>query len=299
MNQNAEHGHRRLGVGARSSAKFCKTLTRLQKHKLGRRAFETQMPNPFREALKNEDESNKLSGVIPKLAQLLEHEDRTASVYLCTDAAVQVYKVPKEGGTFCGYRNIQMMLLSLRSRMSASTGSLNIFEIQDIIEQAWAHERNVHGREQTGGIRISRKQIGMFEAEALLSYLGIDCTVRGYYGKRAPKDLLDFVALYFSSSNDPSTDTKSKLRQTRKPPLYLQRPGHSFTIVGIEVSTDHQRRLLAFDPAWAPPTAMRAVSPLSDSTAASFLSRKWILQQYRKPYRYLRRFGAFETISIG
>lgn len=258
------------------------------------------MPSSLHEILEHEDGSNKISGVIPKLAQLLEHEDRIADVYLCTDTAVQVFKIPNEGSTFCGYRNIQMILSSLRSSISApAIRSLNIIEIQNMIEEAWAAGHNVHGRVQTDGIRNSRKHIGTFEAEALLSHLRIDCAVRGHYGKRAQEELLDFVAEYFSSSDSSPASTKSRVHRTQKAPIYLQRPGHSFTIIGIEENTDYKRRLLAFDPAWAAPSVMRAVNPLSDSLAASLLARKWILQQYRKPQRYLRRFDAFETISIG
>lgn len=258
------------------------------------------MPNSLREVLEHEDGSNKLSGVIPKLAQLLEHEDRIAVVYLCTDTAVQVCKIPNEGSTFCGYRNIQMMLSSLQSSISTpKTGSLNILEIQNMIEGAWDAGHNVHGRVQTGGIRNSRKHIGTFEAEALLTHLGVDCMVRGHYGKRAHEELLDFVARYFSFTDNKLANNRSKVHRTGKAPIYLQRPGHSFTIIGIEENTDRKRRLLAFDPAWTAPSVMRAISPLSDSLAASLLSRKWILQQYRKPHRYLRRFNAFETISIG
>ena len=83
--------------------------------------------------------------------------------------------------------------------------------------------------------------------------------------------------------------------QTDASPIFLQRPGHSLTIVGIERRKDGSRRLLCFDPAWQPPSMMQQ---LRLPTTLSSLSRRCILQMYRKKERYLKRYHAFETLVV-
>lgn len=81
--------------------------------------------------------------------------------YLCSPKIEQVSKLKKEGAHFCGYRNIQMMCSALNHpSLSSRTG---IFELQDLIENAWDGGLNSHGRVQTGGIRGTRKHIGTSE----------------------------------------------------------------------------------------------------------------------------------------
>lgn len=48
-----------------------------------------------------------------------------------------------------------------------------IFEMQDMIENAWDQGINVNGRVETGGIKGTRKHIGTAEALALLTGLDI------------------------------------------------------------------------------------------------------------------------------
>lgn len=68
-------------------------------------------------------------------------------------------------GSFCGYRNIQMLISHLihakafRSDIFGETYP-TIFQLQDLIEQAWDMGFNAHGRVETGGIKGTRKYIG-------------------------------------------------------------------------------------------------------------------------------------------
>ncbi|ETN44848.1 uncharacterized protein HMPREF1541_09723 [Cyphellophora europaea CBS 101466] len=253
------------------------------------------MPEALHALLASEDESNKLEGVIPKLAQLFEHDKRSQVAYLCTDVVVQVSKIPCEGATFCCYRNIQM--LALGAGLAAE--GMNVLRMQDMIEKAWDEGHNPFGRVQTGGIRGTRKHVGTFEVEALLLSLGVPCTVKGYYGVGAQEELLDFVEGYFSSAEEAKiVNSLSRVRSTKKAPIYLQRPGHSLTIIGLEKMVNSKRRLLTLDPAWKPPSEMQTARLLPDSVTTHFLRRHWILWQYRKSCRYLRRFNAFETVHI-
>lgn len=79
-------------------------------------------------------------------------------------------------GGFCGYRNIQMLV----SNMSAlkTTGYQifdekipTIFQIQDYIENAWDAGFNATGREETGGIKGTRKYIGTPDVSKLRHFL--------------------------------------------------------------------------------------------------------------------------------
>ena len=68
-------------------------------------------------------------------------------------------------GSFCGYRNIQMLISYIIA--SQSTGAQlfgesfpTIFQIQDLIENAWDDGFNSQGRSETGGVKGTRKYIG-------------------------------------------------------------------------------------------------------------------------------------------
>lgn len=68
-------------------------------------------------------------------------------------------------GGFCGYRNIQMLTSYIIEAKSQGhekfKGKIpSIFAIQDYIENAWDFGINATGREETGGIRGTRKYIG-------------------------------------------------------------------------------------------------------------------------------------------
>lgn len=78
-------------------------------------------------------------------------------------------------------------------------------------------------------------------------------------------------------------------------PMFLQRPQHSITIVGIERLQSGKRRLVAFDPAWNPPSKVR--SPLSEADCRGWRGQL-LLRRYRKRQRYLSRFKEFETLEI-
>lgn len=158
------------------------------------------------------------------------------------------------------------------------------------------------------------------KAEALLLSLDIPCTGHAFTGKTAWLQLLDFAEQHFSSqadqphnlpassssssssSSSTSSSTSSVIVQTNASPIFLQRPGHSITIVGIERdrTDNNNRRLLCFDPAWQPPSAIQRepTTLLQLPPEKSSLSRYWTLKVYRKSARYLKRYDAFETLVV-
>ena len=272
-------------------------LTTLQKRDLGRHAHEAQMPSKIQASLASENASNRAGNVISKLSELLESDSTVERAYLCSEDTNQVWQTSHEGGTFCGYRNIQMLVSASKSSMSSGIFR-SVPSIQNAIEEAWDNGHNAQCRDQMQGIRNTRKYIGTLELEALLSHLDVPHSISGYYGRHAYDQLLDTIWIYFSSAPIHHSWRTAKVQVTEKPPVYLQLPGHSLTVVGVEEHIDHGRRMLVFDPAWSPPPVMQASGPLSQSVALHFWRRKWTLRQYRKTNAYFWRYNAFETVMI-
>lgn len=267
------------------------------------------MPAKILDIISHEDDSNNTYNVIPTLVKLLQSSHDVSSASLCTPSAIQVSKISGEGNHFCGYRNTQMFLLGLppiHKECIAKT-KLTIPEIQAKVEQAWSSGINAHGGIQTGGIRNTRKHIGTPEAEALLLHNSILCTGKVFHSPDAWLQLLDYVEGYFLSS--PSSEEPSssftyppemiKVHRTDLPPIFLQRPRHSLTVIGIERLRNGKRRLLVFDPAWRPPKAItKSQQEGQELASCSRWSAYWILKRYRKSERYLRRFEEFETLVV-
>lgn len=126
------------------------------------------MPDGVWDLISHEDGSTThLHGAVRNLAELLRHDKDVASAYLCCKDAVQVCKFRKEGAHFCGYRNIQMLLLGLGStsgdQRPEMPANLAIPHLQEMIEEAWDTGLNSHGKILTGGIQRTRKHIGTSE----------------------------------------------------------------------------------------------------------------------------------------
>ncbi|KAK4984079.1 hypothetical protein LTR50_006821 [Elasticomyces elasticus] len=113
-----------------------------------------------------------------------------------------------------------------------------------MIEQAWDLGYNKFGRDQTGGIRGTRKYIGTPEVEALCKLVGMPY-ISGRHavssdGRLAHEQLLDHIRDYFVSGTSSYYPTIA-VAVTSKPPVYLQQPGHSLTVVGYEQRADGSR----------------------------------------------------------
>lgn len=111
-----------------------------------------------------ESVANEVVGIIPVLARICAADSSSSKVFLCHRNTKHIFKMQREGG-FCGYRNIQMLVSFLQE--TAFPGcehfpghSPTIFRLQDMIEDAWDRGFDKLAREQTGGIRGTRKYIG-------------------------------------------------------------------------------------------------------------------------------------------
>ncbi|MCJ1421349.1 hypothetical protein MMC32_007712 [Xylographa parallela] len=304
---------RATNIKARSTA-----VKRLGKSELGPHAFEAQMPTWLRKQLEHgarvtvvnqlapngqiirvETVANETPGIVPVLAQLCEQDPALSKVFLCHPGVKHVVKMAKEGG-FCGYRNIQMMVSFIQA-----TGFLgcehfpgrtpSILLLQDMIERAWDQGINSSGRIETGGIRGTRKYIGTPEAQALLCSLNIPCEANAFnnVGDGGPvyQSVLQAVLEYFSIG---VTDPSHKVYQTSLPPIYLQHPGHSLTIVGLEVRKSGSMNVLVLDP-------MFKTSPgICRLIGAKFRARspQNLLKAYRRGSSYLQKYSSFEVLKL-
>ncbi len=120
--------------------------------------------------IKQEQVQNETPGIIPILAQLSALDRSVKDAYYCHPSTLHIGKTPKEGG-FCGYRNIQMLISYIQGAKAQGFEEFpgrtpGVLRLQDHIERAWDKGINEIGRQQTGGIRDTRKYIGTPEASS-------------------------------------------------------------------------------------------------------------------------------------
>lgn len=135
--------------------------------------------------------------------------------------------------------------------------------------------------------------------EAFVKSLGVPYKVDLFHapaeGKPAYERLLHFAESYFASAKTASHEGNTpKVQNTGLPPIFLQRPHHSLTIVGLEKLKDGRRKLLVFDPALRVGDEMRALM-LGNSPVKSPAS---LLKPYERGRKRLKIFHAFETVSF-
>ncbi|KAI2608337.1 DUF1671-domain-containing protein [Hypoxylon fragiforme] len=275
-------------------------VKRLGKGDLGRYHREEKMPAWLTDLLTRRTFKSS-EGIIPVLSKILQQNPRTHYAYLCHPAVQHISKLRREG-SFCGYRNIQMVISYIVG--SGATGSVafenkipSIFRIQDLIEEAWDQGINPKGRIETGGVRGTRKYIGTPEACTIFTCLKIPCEIQGF--KNRPEDqpnasehrLYDAVEKYFADGVDVDQRT-NKVRNTMRPPLYFQHQGHSMTIVGIE-SRNGKRNLLVFDPTYTDPTS---VTRYVGQAHVDHGYPDHVLKVYRRGPKYLYRYKEFEIL---
>ncbi|KAF9770042.1 hypothetical protein IL306_012451 [Fusarium sp. DS 682] len=274
-----------------------KTSVRLGKSDLGRFAHERKMPPWLVDLLKDEGQVVN-DGVLPVLSQLLEQSPTTQYAYLCHPAVQHVSKLRREGG-FCGYRNIQMLtshIISAQTEGSNHFGRTfpSIFQIQDLIENAWDMGINAQGRAETGGVKGTRKYIGTPEAQAVFLSLEIPCSVQAFKDKERGKSkqrLFEAIERYFQGG---ITSVEDRIHLTGLPPIYLQHPGHSLTIVGFEKQMDGQMNLLVFDPSFRDSTKIRNLIGKTVRQKPSSIDS--FLQPYRRGSHYFRKYNQYEVL---
>ncbi|KAJ4145684.1 hypothetical protein LMH87_004523 [Akanthomyces muscarius] len=266
--------------------------------RLGKFAHEDQMPSWLRHYLLSHDDNSK-DGVIRMLHDILNGDSQTISAYLAHPAVNRITKLRHEG-SFCGYRNIQMLIsyliLATETGPRAFPGGVpNIFQLQDQIEDAWDNGCNSRGRNETGGIKGTRKFIGTQEAQALFFNMKIKCSARRFQDSKersALDQVLDDIISYFQRPL-PSLEVGSiKVRSTMLPPIYFQRPGHSFTVIGLEKTVHNEWHLLVFNP------GNRYRDTTHHFPSVSPRRKQDTLEPYRLRPESLRKYSEFELLYL-
>lgn len=292
---------------------------RLGKSELGPYAWEERMPRWLHDQLdagpkisvinrigrdgrliKQEQVQNESPGIIPILAQLSALDRTVEEAYYCHPSIHHIGKTPKEGG-FCGYRNIQMLLSYIQGAKAQGHEEFpgrtpGILKLQDHIENAWDRGINVIGRVQTGGIRDTRKYIGTPEAQAFFLSSEINCAVEQFSdhkerGTSAHDILLPAIERYFARA---AVSDGSNVYKTLLPPIYLQQPGHSLTIVGFERRRDGTSNLVVFDPMYSTSPAMHKLVGRKNIRTA----RPEVMYAYRRGSGQLKKHAAFEILML-
>lgn len=260
---------------------------------------------------------NVTTGIVPVLAQLSEADDCVCKAYYCHPAVSHVFKTRREGG-FCGYRNAQMLISYIQDSKAQgvthfSSRMPNVLQLQDMIEDAWDRGFNEVCRDQTGGIKGTRKYIGTPEVtlgigyysrisgvanttqvQALFRSLEISTEV-GYFSDneqrgQANEQLLAYIEEYFKKA---ALDIDAKVQRTLLPPVYLQRPGHSLTIVGLEIMEHSNKTLVVLDPMFESSPGMSRLLGRRDISTP----RPKVMELYRRDKKKLKRHRDFETLT--
>jgi hypothetical protein len=84
----------------------------------------------------------------------------------------------------------------------------------------------------------------------------------------------------------------SNVYKTLLPPIYLQQPGHSITIIGFERHYDGTCNLVVFDPMYFTSPAMHKLLGRKNIRTA----RPEVLFAYRRGAERLKKYAAYEIL---
>jgi hypothetical protein len=143
------------------------------------------------------------------------------------------------------------------------------------------------------------------QVHALYAHLGIACEVYQFSDTPdepvlAHDNLMARIESYFAASwqadagYGASATPVERINRTLLPPIYLQQPGHSLTIVGFERHTDGSCNLMVLDPLYI---TSRGMHQLLDAGIRSLRKpRIDVMDVYRRGDRRLRRHLDFEAL---
>jgi hypothetical protein len=134
----------------------------------------------------------------------------------------------------------------------------------------------------------------MTQAQAFFLSSEINCAVEMFSDLKdrkidAHEILLDAVERYFAQA---AVKDGSNVFKTLLPPIYLQQPGHSLTIIGFERRRDGACNLVVFDPMYSTSPAMHKLLGRKNIRT----HRAEVLHAYRRGTAQLRKHGMFEIL---
>jgi len=116
--------------------------------------------------------------------------------------------------------------------------------------------------------------------------------------KYAHQNLIDTVVSYFQGYTPDVSElagTFQRVNRTLAPPIYLQRPGHSLTIVGVEFQTNGIANLVVLDPQF---NTTPLVRNLLEHPSRSLHGNPdpELMDVYRLPMEKLQPYNEFEVL---
>lgn len=246
--------------------------------------------------------ANETPNLVPVLARLSHFDRGVERAFYCSPEVRHVCKMHREGG-FCGYRNIQMMVSYIQEAGATGANRLpgrlpSILKLQELIETAWDKGFNTSGRDETGGIKYTRKYIGTPEAQALLMSLNIPCEATAYTTTKEVEGYETMLCAVCEYFDDESTkDNLDKVVITEKPPIYFQHHGHSMTIVGVEQRMDGSVNLVVYDPMFNPSPPLKKLALANNTTFRSPEPDK-LMKAHRRGEKYLEKYKEFELLKL-
>ena len=111
---------------------------------------------------------------------------------------------------------------------------------------------------------------------------------------------MDKVEAYFEQSFANNTNLagrpapRDRINRTLLPPIYLQQPGHSLTIVGLEKHVNGQRFVIVLDPMYLTSRAMNQLLDVGPRRVRS--ARPEVMDIYRRGDERLYKHTDFEIL---
>lgn len=132
------------------------------------------------------------------------------------------------------------------------------------------------------------------QAQAFFLSSEINCAVEMFSDLKdrkieAHEILLEAIERYFAQA---AVQDGSNVYKTLLPPIYLQQPGHSLTIIGFERRRDGTCNLVVFDPMYSTSPAMHKLLGRKNIRTA----RPEVLHAYRRSAHQLRKHASFEIL---
>ncbi|XP_031554362.1 zinc finger-containing ubiquitin peptidase 1-like [Actinia tenebrosa] len=221
-----------------------------------------------------------------------------------------------DAGWGCGYRNLQMLISALlridvyRPMLFAVGENVpSIPRIQQLIEASWNAGFDKQGAEQLACKLINtRKWIGATEIATVLRSLGLRANIIDFHRATGcdgtHPEMFSWIKRYFSCGV-PGFNTgmglnqahAGVLKQTTRPPLYLQHQGHSRLVIGVEEHSgkDGGLFLLLFDPSHSTKQMHSLLDDIQTSSSGLRHLRRSLKQMRCKQYQIVYVDGIMDA----
>jgi hypothetical protein len=244
-----------------------------------------RLASEVNQCLKNSHKLNNMTrtkDLTPLIKLAIKNRSPNNKIYICKDVN-HYFTSLGDAGWGCGYRNFQMICSYLlensyftKQLFGGIDSICTVPEIQTWMEKCWSAGFDREGRKIFNGKLTNTKgMLGTTDVAALFRYFGIRMNLVDFLSTPLDKaiieaqrqqlpfpkqiiyyepnnKLFEWVYQYFSEGNEKQSSLSiTKKSRPFRPPLYLQHPGHSRTIVGVTKNKKSgEIYLIVFDPAY-------------------------------------------------